>query len=382
MRALVSLLVVAAPQWLTPARASSQPDKGDAQQASAALGARLRYVAPAGCPDRAVFEARVAARRHAGAADTEGRTFHVEVVLEQTRAAGHISVEEVRGAPATSRRIEAADCDEVVDALALIAALALERAPARAGQGESKPRPGRHAAHDGPPPSPTSVPNQGERAAGAVSAKPAEEERAAREPDASAAAPATQVVDEHEPLGGDDAASPAHRFSLFVAALALTGSAPAAQPALSLGASLSSPGASIALKLSLSARLSLAQRVVAASGQGTAELGLAGGALSACPGVPLVERRLWLWGCGVLEAGALSAQGSDTQNARGARRLWLAAGPAAQLEWSALGPLSLHAGAEVLFPLERDRFWLGAEVVHRVPQLALRALAGLGLAVP
>lgn len=339
----------------------------------------VRYEAPADCPDRNAFEARMRARSQRPKHNAH-REFEVELSRGEGGVVGSIAVREADGS-VTRRRIAAADCEEAVDALALIAALALDSA---AAQDERRPKPattpastrgGRRAQRT----------RSDENARGQSADEAATDEAAADEPGtppAAIEAPATRAITPRsngQPPRSDPEATVG--AELFASALALTAAAPNPQPAAEIGAAVSAPIArAAALRMRLSARITGTQRAEAPLDQGTAELRLWSAAGAVCPGTSPSDA-LWLFGCGVFEAGAVSASGSDTDDARDKQRVWLAAGAGVELTWLVVAPLRLHASVEGLVPLYRDRFLIGDRVVHRVPALAARAGLGVGVAL-
>ena len=102
-----------------------------------------------------------------------------------------------------------------------------------------------------------------------------------------------------------------------------------------------------------------------------------GGLAALCAGARLPGSNAALWGCFAFEPGRSVARGQQTRS----DRFWAALGPGLSLQWSALGPLSVLAGVELLFPLVHDRYFLTDTVVHQVPSAALRAELGLGLQI-
>ena len=85
----------------------------------------ILYEAPAPCPTREAFIARLRARSaDAPARPPNTRRFEVRLALRAGHAIGQLRVLAIDGA-LSQRQIEAATCDEAADAVALIAALTL-----------------------------------------------------------------------------------------------------------------------------------------------------------------------------------------------------------------------------------------------------------------
>src|SRR5947209_8250423 len=86
---------------------------------------RVDYDAPASCPDRARFVARVRARTpRVTIADDASTTLRARITLRDRGFAGEIAL--VEGGHETQRRVAGESCAEVVEALALIAAVAVD----------------------------------------------------------------------------------------------------------------------------------------------------------------------------------------------------------------------------------------------------------------
>jgi hypothetical protein len=109
-----------------------------ASTASAQLAAepvRFDYRAPPGCPDGDSFRARVDARTKRARVAEPGelaRNFVVEVRADGAGATATLSFSDSRGAPVV-RAVRGETCDEVVSAIALVTALAIEAGTTEAG---------------------------------------------------------------------------------------------------------------------------------------------------------------------------------------------------------------------------------------------------------
>src|SRR5436853_573657 len=85
----------------------------------------LRYTAPASCPDRAALETLVGQRAPAARfVDAAQRVFAITVTATATGFAGDLAVSGADGA--ADRTLTAARCDDLVGALALVVALAID----------------------------------------------------------------------------------------------------------------------------------------------------------------------------------------------------------------------------------------------------------------
>lgn len=82
-------------------------------------------------------------------------------------------------------------------------------------------------------------------------------------------------------------------------------------------------------------------------------------------------------GCVQAEGGQLLASGSNAPGARSKGRAWLAVGPALELDLRLERLLSLVVGGALAFPLVRDRFGFGEEPIHEVPVVVPVVFLGL-----
>jgi hypothetical protein len=257
--------------------------------------------------------------------NTMPERLEVRIVVSPQGARGRLVVRDAAGAT-RAREIEAATCEEAVDALALVAALALEQARA--------------------------------------------EERKQAEPVVADAGPRAVAP------ARDRGTSARVGVGGSTSALALSGLAPELLPgvqlAVSVGARLSE---SYGLALRTGVRLAAHETVRTADGNATFEW--RAGFLELC--AEAVPHRASLALCATFERGWLQASGSATTDPAASERSWVAVGPSIAGQWAFLPPLFVHLGVGALFPFVRDRFLLGTTVVHTVPALAVRGEVGLGV---
>jgi hypothetical protein len=126
---------------------------------------RFDYRAPPNCPDAETFATRVrerTARARLGERHELARTFVVEVRVEEGGGAtARLSFVDSRGSPVV-RSVRGQTCDEVVSAIALITALAIEAGPIVAGEPTSVVAPPPRTS--APPPEPLATAGKKERA--------------------------------------------------------------------------------------------------------------------------------------------------------------------------------------------------------------------------
>jgi hypothetical protein len=344
---------------------------------------RLVYRAPAECPTREEFEARVLARTGKDGLYPEGgapfELFEIDLTPAPERTRGRLTTY-LRGAYPTVREIQAASCREAVDGLALIVALTLDPTTASKPTSETgaSGASGRAAGSGGA----GSAGAQG-RASGGQSergARGTEGENA--EGDEQESSEGEQQNDAEEPeeaatgIGSSGGPRRVH-FDVLFAGGAAKGITPDWLPegSVSLGVVfpfLDDPG----LMLRLGGRYAPDQTTVTDQGDATFELWTVHGAL--CPQV-IELSMLWIAPCLNVEYGQVNASGNRTLNRAESTRDWFALGPKLIGQLSFLPPLYAHVGGELDFPLLRDRYVLGPLEVHSTPVLIGRLELGLGV---
>lgn len=357
----------------------------------------LRYEASEGCPDREAFAKNLDARRRGPAAAS---AVQLDVRLRSSaelpnRVEGSIVVSSASGT-GSARRIVASTCAEAADALALIAALALqgievEEVPTadtdEPSTGKRKDlsdsRGGRRA--DRPR---ASDPDPTTEAEPATTAETMAETSPVTEP-ATESTNESAAVDEREVVGevressseDDDGIEPdperTTRAYVLLAGGVASGVLPRVQPfpELSLGLEQGPPGV-LFWSLHAAFRISLDQtRHV---DQGVVTFGWWTGLSAVCLGVR--DGQLSASGCATVEVGALSGGATDTENAKSERRAWVAVGPGLTFGYEVTRALRLSLRAELLTPLTRYRLELPPGMaVHEPSALGLRAGLGASL---
>jgi hypothetical protein len=384
-----------------------------AQRAEVAMP-QLRYVAPASCPDRGFFIERMRARLDAAQARSLA-TLSLRVEIEPRAASMHGSVRIDRGAPSAARTLDGASCREVVEGLALIAALAVTAPSETRRVGSSRSGGGRGvtgaetSAAQGAPAQPSAATSAAQSSDPSRAAQAGEvavpAPRALREESTASAraAPTSEAVasesgegpataNEATPRNSDstptDSSSEGadvsrrgdprvHGWAVSAGVLALQGLGPRMQPGLQLSAAVPIAAGSIDWTLRLGGRLAL--RDTETSTQGSAHFGFASAVVQLC-GTGALGGDLTLDGCAVAEPGVLLTSADNTTNPQSYTRGWLAIGAGTGLGWHVARWLSLRAGGEVLAPTRRDRMLLAGQVLHRVPPACVRF--GLSFEVP
>jgi hypothetical protein len=291
--------------------------------------AAIRYTAPPGCPDAAAFVALVGGHT-GGAWDVRDAGAAPDLLVQiRDRAGGRVgSVRRAAAAEDGAREIAAADCRELVEALALSTALSLGAPPAA------------------PPP------------AAAVSAAPG------RPPDAPAA-----------PV--------AWTFGAGVLATFVLPGQP--MPAGSLFVELGHRGRRAGLAVHTpDVRLALAHARNDLFGAERARFALSTAGLALCPADVGLGRATTLRLCAAADVGLLEGEGVAVTTPRTSRFFFAAGGARLGLRWDAGRHVAIEAQAAVAAPLERTRFVFEMPRIEvaRVPALVGEGGVTVGLAIP
>lgn len=305
---------------------------GNMARAAEPTDVSLDYEAPAECPNREAFVDQVTART-ALVHVTEPATVRWSVVLnaEGGRHVGKLRVVVAEGTESV-RTIRAATCDEVVSAVALVAALSVD--PDARTQPKAPPR---------APTPPVSRP------APQPAAKRPPEDRSRLHWDFGEHAQwQTGVV----PGGG---------ASLRLFAGVRLGDA---GPSFRVAASRTSPA-------------------VVRTAEGRAEISWWAARLELSPFTWVPSRRLRFVPTGSFEAGALHAQGLDVAVTRATTRPWLALELGVRIEVPVYAAFRLECQGLAFAPLARDRFWIGrSTTVFRAPPVGGFGAVGVAVEFP
>ncbi len=290
--------------------------------------------APAGCPSAAEFSAGVIGRTDmatpARSPDQTDLALSVVVTRRGSALFGQLTLRWANESGIARREVEAASCAEVLDALAFVAALAIDpRAQATAAKVEPVAPIGDSAPPDLSP--------------------PAAELPPAAAPDLEPASAAPAAVAPGQVSGHSD----------WYASVGLgveVGTA-SSGPGPLLGVRFGG-GVGLRLDPGLAAELQLEGVRRAASADppsGQAQFTLLALRLSPCARAALGSR-LSAHGCVGAEMGTLAAEASGVNRARSASSLWLAASAAAGLEGRVVGGLGVGVELGALVPTKRDYF--------------------------
>lgn len=299
----------------------------------------LRYTAPPACPSAERFLGEVAARtsRYRAALPTESATI-LTVVIKEVKGGDRGTFELGTGHGTTSaRHVAAADCEQVVSALALMTALAIDPNASTAPVSAA-------------PPEPVKTAEPGVRAEDAAPLARRSMRSRWR----------WQVGAAMEALGGFGGGP-----LLLV------------RPSIEIGKVSGYPWSS-ALRLSEG----LGRHVVRGL-DGGGEFTLLAGRIEGCPARFNATRTLQIAPCLALDAGRLEAAGIGVAPAERLHRPWVAPAAVARLQWELVNVLVVEVAGEVFFPLVRDRFFVGSDAtLFRTPAVAGGATAGLSVRFP
>jgi hypothetical protein len=347
----------------------------------------VSYRAPAACPVEETFLQRLRARlgTSRGAANP-ARTLDVQITASNGRYVGKLSLAEADGRT-TTKTLEAVDCGELVDALSLVAALALAPDDVDGSGRNRSDTPSTASAPTPMTPPPASTPGPGPPAPGSASAptpaSPPVSAASAPGPTPtpvppSAPGPTPAPASTPGPAAGSvpESASPAletatgstapSRLGLALGGHAAVGPAPRALFGAALSVHWVLTGAGVfAPALDIGGAASLSPD--APEAKGTASFAW----LTARALVYLVQ---WPLGAGVvLRAGAagnvgvLVARGHDTTSPATSARPWASLGAVAGVEVPLGSRFAVHPDVSLEAPLRRDRYAFGSSDFFEVP---------------
>jgi hypothetical protein len=312
---------------------------------------RFDYHAPAGCPGAGDFLNRVQSRTERarlGAPGELARTFVVEVRQDERGASARLDFTDARGAPVV-RAVRGETCDEVVNAIALVTALAIDAEPVESA-----------AAAPAAPPAPAVAQA---RASGRARAEP--ERRALPAPEPHAAVASAGMETGLESWLGP---SPA----LAVGAFAEIGAYAGASGRLTLLVATSSalvappPGVEGAFR-----RADFVAALARAEG---------------CPVAAVMGWGFRVVPCVALGVGALRGAGVEgtVEPTRSDTMLWADLVPTLRLDWTLADSLVFFAQGELGVPLVRHTFYFEGprQDVFVVPALGGGGALGMAWRFP
>jgi hypothetical protein len=290
---------------------------------------RVDYDAPSGCPAARDFTAGVTGRTERARIARSADTVVVEVrVASGALIEGRIHIRGV-DREAIERTVRAASCAEVVDALALITALAFDPD----ASAEARPR---EAEPDLPPPNPPPGPTP------------------------PSPRPSSQAELEWA-------------FGLGIGLIPFDSALPGNDVGLAAFVAASSEGKTLAPEV-----LVIATRRTGSASQ--AKFSLTTLTLAGCPLRFPATGALAARPCAGFELGALSAEGVGLAIERRPTRLWLAPMLLGRGEWRFAAPFAAHVGVGLSVPLTRQHYFFDSgERVHDIPAVSAGMELGLGV---
>jgi hypothetical protein len=331
---------------------------GAAAQTSRSI--RVEYEGPAACSDRHAFEEQIRARSARIVWGADGATL-VRVHLSGAGAGtvGEVTIVDPSGQK-SHRRVEGA-CNDVVSALALIAAVALDPLASTAAGASAAPSAAASSSSSSaappPPPSASAAPEPPKPEPSATS-RPAENPPPSPPSEHSSTHVWAWSIGVHAGLTAGVAPPLLVSVPLFVDISRRTESPFA--PAFRLRAVRSNSGSGNA-------------------GVPNADFTWTLGTLDACPlGLPgSPDARFRLVPCVRFEVGLLEAQGLGVTPTRSSARPWVAGGGAARASLWVVGGLFLEVEGGLVVPLLQDRFFVEPNTtLHVTPALVGSGAAG------
>ncbi|MDB5220001.1 MAG: hypothetical protein JWO86_7928 [Myxococcaceae bacterium] len=312
---------------------------------------QLELEGPTGCPDGAAFTREVLAR--APRARIAAPAERARALLARVKPGGPHGYDGVlvvrdNGGAATERAVHAPSCDELVTALAVIAAVVIDPMTAKTGAIDA------------------SAPADAAADVSEVLATDAAPPTTATTPDASTEWP-TEPPPNAEPRD-------AWEMSVGGGGGAVGGSAPTLMFSVPVFFEVFRNADGI---VAPAIRLRFERTATAPSEIGA--FARTGGALDVCP-IAFRARSLRAQPCGRLELAALFASGREVDPIRSDLRPWFALGPVARVRLELATPLFLELEGALLLAIVRDRFFVEpGTLVYRAPLVGATTAFAVGL---
>jgi hypothetical protein len=334
----------------------------------------LSYEAPSRCGGRDDLIARIERRSPRIVFAALNETHRVDVVITaQQRFRANVKIAEANDG--SERSFDALSCDELLDAVALVIVVTLDPSgvvdsdpvtPKPAGDTESQQPPG---AED-----PAALsPSEGTARKPTTAAKEPPQDPRSDDWEQSVDAPDL-------PSSLQLSALLPERWGVGVGGRVLSGPAPKLLVGVELGVEfLWNPRSVLSPRLALAVNRSWSGRVVASGGHALFTLDQF--LLEFCP-VRLGAERWDLRPCLGGTAGAITAEGSNTVDARRVTRPWGTFGVGLRASARPLEALELWAAAGIAAAIIRDQFQFEPSVFHEVPEEVLTGTLGFSALFP
>jgi hypothetical protein len=316
----------------------------------------IRYEAPTECPDGSAFFREIATRtarvRAAGPAETT-RVLHVEIGTGGSDSfTGRLTIEELEAGTTGAREVRATTCEEVVQTLGLVGALALDPKASLAVPTPPSPP---------TPPGPTTA---GEAAPTSEAALEAPKVTAAETAHVPSRRPGHTRIGAGTQVEGAFIASLVPSARVFAEVEVEHGRDHALAPSLRLGATRS-------IDMSRSPTV------------GGATLQWTMATLEPCPVRFYLAREIAMRPCGGVAVGVLDAQGSAVEHAQSRARPWVAASAQVRLVWEVHPLLAVELESGAVVPFVRESFVFNPDVpIYTPPPVAFLSRAGVSVRFP
>ncbi len=338
---------------------------------------RITFAAPPGCPDEQAFTGELRARTARARLAWPGepaRTFRVTITRHAGQTLGNLTIEEAGGGSAV-REVTGRTCPEVVSALALVMALAIDP---HALTTVHPPSP-EMGPKDTPAPAPPAVPWW----VGLSSDLAPPRFRLLGVDEASALSPPPLPVWLPPPRPD------LHGFRATAGTMIIGHGAigPSLEPGIQAFFDIGRRESDV-LEPSFRFSLLAVSGGSIAAGAGTAGLRFGAMQLDACPIQLAIETFVRFYPCGTLEVGTIQGQGNGSIAHENITRPWVAGGLLGRSELRLVDHVMLELQGGLNFPFVRDKFLLGAPpnekptVIYDVPAVGGVVGAGVGVRFP
>lgn len=339
------------------------PSEAEPTTSPAAEAVQLTWEAPAACGDEAAVRRGLAAYLREDTAVEAGTGVRAEAVVEEVDGVFRLRLRTETSSGVTTRETTAEDCSVLVEATALIVAIAVDPSAvvARSDEVPEPPEPAE--------PEP-------------IEPEPVEPEPIEPEPSETEPSPASERPEGVDLVGAGDAEPGPPlpvRFGMRVSGGVDVGVLPAVAGGVRLTGAVLGRGWRAELRGD-----AWLPRTALAEDQLGARISLWSVGARGCgvPGVARVGLEFPL--CGGVEAGAMRGDpvGDRVDGGVTVREPWVAAGASAGLAWSPRRFIALVAQAELTVPLRRAGFRVGEIELHRAGPVGGRGLVGLEARFP
>jgi hypothetical protein len=330
----------------------------DAWGQTAVEPVRIEYTGAPGCGGQREIAQEILARTRRArlaSAGERARVFRLAALPKADRVVGRLEIVGLDGTTSL-REVTGKTCGEVLEALTLVARIAIDPVEAR-DTGDSRE---------------ARIADDSERASPGTGSDLPPSDGTPEQENAQTDRAADTVDGSREP-----GVSSRFRLGLGAHAFATTLVSPSVAPGFGVFADWAGePPAWLGLR----AALRLAASGETETGAGAARFLLMSGRFGACVPRLRLSNRWTVCPIAGMEAGVLNGRGAETSGARSANRPWLAVGAGLRLEWRITSELFAELEGEGSAPVVRDRFVFDEPetTVHEPAAVGANAAIGLG----